>query len=203
MAHRNPLAFGSFVYRQLTAAIPVPNHSFIGQTVIITGANTGLGFEAAIHIVRAGAEKVILGVRSLTKGEAAKTNIESRTGKQDIIEVWQLDLASYDSVKAFVRRAEGLKRLDVVLENAGMLTEKFSVAEDNESAVWRFASQDANHLQDDIDCQRGVNILVGFDDIAEASRECNEFQNQTKNIDCLIIGTPLHRIVSKISCKDL
>ena len=134
MAHRNPTAFASFVYRQMTASIPVPNQSFLGQTIIITGANTGLGFEAAKHLVRLGAEKVVLGVRTLSKGEEAKVEIESRTGKPGVVDVWQVDLASYDSVKAFVRKAEDLQRLDVVLENAGMLTEKFTMAEDNEYA---------------------------------------------------------------------
>ncbi len=134
MAYRNPSAFASFVYRQLTAHIPVPQQSFAGQTVIITGANTGLGFEAAIHLVRLGAEQVILGCRSLAKGEEARKQMETRTGKQTagLVEVWEVDLASYESVKAFVRKAEGLERVDVVLENAGMLTEKFSMAEDNE-----------------------------------------------------------------------
>lgn len=134
MAHRNPTAFASFVYRQMTASIPVPHQSFVGQTIIITGANTGLGFEAAKHVVRLGAEKVILGVRNLSKGQEAKGEIDSRTGKPGVVEVWQVDLASYDSVKAFARKAESLQRIDVVLENAGMWTEKFTMAEDNEYA---------------------------------------------------------------------
>ena len=132
MAHRNPTAFTSFVYRQMTASIPVPEQSFLGQTIIVTGANTGLGFEAAKHFVRLGAEKVILAVRTLSKGEEAKVEIESKTGKTGVIEVWQVDMASYDSVKALVEKAESLQRIDVLLENAGMLTEKFSMAEDNE-----------------------------------------------------------------------
>lgn len=132
MAQRNPSAFASFVYRQLTASVPVPQQSFLGQTVIITGANTGLGFEAAKHIVRLGAEKVILGVRTLSKGEEARAAIESSAEKSGVVEVWQVDMASYASVKAFVKKADGLQRIDVVLENAGMLTEKFSMAEDNE-----------------------------------------------------------------------
>lgn len=135
MAQRNPAAFCSFIYRQMTANIPVPHDSFSGQTVLITGANTGLGFEAAVHIVHLSAEKVILGVRTPSKGEDAKAEIESRTKKSGVVEVWQVDLASYDSVKAFVRKAEGLQRIDVVLENAGMLTEKFTMAEDNEHDV--------------------------------------------------------------------
>lgn len=147
MAHRNPTAFASFVYRQMTASIPVPQQSFVGQTIIITGANTGLGFEAAKHVVRLGAEKVILGVRNLSKGNEAKAEIESTTGKAGVVEVWLVDLASYDSVKAFVRKAENdLQRNDVVLENAGVLTEKFTMAEDNEYA--------------DLRCSRGTGLIA-------------------------------------------
>lgn len=49
-----------------------------------------------------------------------------------MVEVWEVDLADYESAKAFVRKVEGLDRVDVVLENAGILTERFGVAEDSE-----------------------------------------------------------------------
>jgi len=54
------------------------------------------------------------------KGEAAKHDIERSTGRTGVVEVWKLDLQDYDSVKAFAKRAEGLKRLDIVIENAGI-----------------------------------------------------------------------------------
>ena len=43
-----------------------------GKTVLITGANSGIGFETAYQLAKAGYEKVILGVRSSEKGETAK-----------------------------------------------------------------------------------------------------------------------------------
>ena len=132
MAHRNPGAFFSLIHSQLFIHVPKPNQSFSDQTVIITGSNTGLGREAANHIVRLGASKVILGVRSVSKGEEAKKYIEENAGRKGVVEVWPLDLGSYESVKAFVRRAEGLERLDVVLENDGLLTNTFTMAEGNE-----------------------------------------------------------------------
>lgn len=46
-----------------------------GKTILITGANTGLGREAARHALALGADTVILGVRTLSKGEDAKANI--------------------------------------------------------------------------------------------------------------------------------
>lgn len=105
-------------------AIAVPTTSYAGRTVIVTGANGGLGLEAARHFVRLGAARVILACRSTERGEAAKAGIEqSASGSSAVIEVWPLDLCSFDSVRAFCRRAEkDLDRLDVLLANAALLS---------------------------------------------------------------------------------
>lgn len=106
-----------------------------GKTIIVTGANTGLGKEAARHFVRLGAAKVILGCRSTSKGEEAKRDIEQSTARKGIVDVWALDLADYASVQAFAKRAEGLERLDVVLENAGLNTAEFRMVAANETQI--------------------------------------------------------------------
>jgi retinol dehydrogenase-12 len=121
--------------REQFSPIPYPETNFSGQTIIVTGSNTGLGLEAARHFTRLNAEKVVLAVRNLEKGEAAKRSIEETTGRQGVPVVWQLDLSSYESVKEFVRKAEGLKRLDAVVENAGIATNKYTLFEDNESTI--------------------------------------------------------------------
>ncbi|PYI31662.1 hypothetical protein BP00DRAFT_456814 [Aspergillus indologenus CBS 114.80] len=59
--------------------LPAPTF-FANQTLLITGANTGVGLEAARHALRLRAVKVILGVRDLTKGEAARADLLSTTG---------------------------------------------------------------------------------------------------------------------------
>lgn len=116
--------------------LPVPSKSFAGLTVIVTGANSGLGLEAARHLVRLETTKVILAVRNLEKGRAAKASIIESTNKpENAIEVWELDLASRASVKAFAARAGTLDRLDIVIENAGVLSHEFSIAEDNERTI--------------------------------------------------------------------
>lgn len=96
--------------------------STAGGTYIVTGANTGLGLEAAKHLVNLGAAKVILAVRNLTAGEAARARILEETGKgADSAEVWSLDLSSYDSVKAFANKAIAeLDRIDALIENAAV-----------------------------------------------------------------------------------
>lgn len=75
---------------------------------------------------------MILAVRNISNGDAAKKYIEDSEGRTGVVEVWMLDLASYTSVKAFATRTDGLERLDAVLENAGISVNDFSMAEDNE-----------------------------------------------------------------------
>ena len=69
-----------------------------------------------------GASKLIIVVRSLEKGEAAKKYIEESTKCDSrTVEVWPLDLCSYASVKAFAARAStDLERIDVLLANAAV-----------------------------------------------------------------------------------
>lgn len=124
-----------FLYVQLFVTPPYPSKKFTGQTVIVTGSNTGLGFEAAQHFVRLGADKVILAVRTVEKGEAARKRIEESTKRTSVVEVWQLELESYESVKAFAEKARGLDRLDVLVENAGIALEKFRIAGEDEATV--------------------------------------------------------------------
>ncbi|KAI9817911.1 MAG: hypothetical protein M1832_004531 [Thelocarpon impressellum] len=115
--------------------LPYPDQSFAGQTVVVTGSNVGLGLEAARHFVRLDAAKVILAVRSAERGEAARRDIKGTEGKAGVVEVWQLDLGSYDSVRQFASRAQGLERLDVVVENAAIYTFTFGLLEGSESTI--------------------------------------------------------------------
>ncbi|KAH7144770.1 hypothetical protein DER46DRAFT_516599 [Fusarium sp. MPI-SDFR-AT-0072] len=129
--------FRLFLINRILGTVSRPTASFEGKTVIITGSNTALGFEAAKHIIKLGAARLIIAVRSTEKGEAAKRVLAESTGCDSaILEVWPLDLASYASVKAFAARANTqLPRIDAVIENAGTASEKWSWAEDNESMV--------------------------------------------------------------------
>jgi retinol dehydrogenase 12 len=111
----------TFLYSQLFVTPPKVTQSFSGQTVIITGANVGLGLEAAKQIAALGCSRLILAVRTVSKGEVAKEEILKSTGRtDDFVEVWPLDLTKTESIKAFVARANALERIDVLLENAGI-----------------------------------------------------------------------------------
>ncbi|KAL4801481.1 hypothetical protein BDV18DRAFT_164898 [Aspergillus unguis] len=104
--------------------------SISGGTYIVTGANTGLGFEAAQHLVRLGAKKVILAVRHAGPSQTAKQRIDEATGTTDITELWAIDLSSFDSVKTFARRANTeLDCIDAVIENAAVATPEQIVKE--------------------------------------------------------------------------
>lgn len=76
-------------------------------------------------------------MRTVEKGERAKESIlESTKCRSDVIEVWPLDLCSYNSVKEFAARANReLERVDVLLENAGIARGDWHWAEDNEQTI--------------------------------------------------------------------
>lgn len=120
---------------QFFETIPYPTERCDGKTIVITGANTGLGFEAARHYVRLGAEKLIIACRSSSKGEAAKVDIEKTEGRKGVIDVWSLDLLDYESVKSFAKRLDSLPRLDILIENAGVSTFNFELVNGNEKTI--------------------------------------------------------------------
>jgi NAD(P)-dependent dehydrogenase (short-subunit alcohol dehydrogenase family) len=103
--------------------------TFEGKTVIVTGSNSGVGYATALKYVQLAASTVILGVRSLQKGDIAKAQIEKATGRAGVVQVWQLDMASFESIDAFAKRVESLKRVDVAVLNAGVFSRTFKVLE--------------------------------------------------------------------------
>jgi retinol dehydrogenase-12 len=126
----------NLLWSQYIVSIPQIETSFAGKTVVVTGANTGLGLETARHFTRLGAAKVIIACRTISKGEAAKQSIEESTKKTGTVEVWELDLSSHASVKAFTARASSeLERLDILVENAGIQAARFTLVEGHESTI--------------------------------------------------------------------
>ncbi|KAK5120006.1 hypothetical protein LTR85_007082 [Meristemomyces frigidus] len=126
----------TFVKSQLFTTVPYPTSDFSGQTIIVTGSNTGLGFEASKHVVRLGAAKVILAVRTVSKGDkAAQDIVEACNVPNSTVEVWQLDMSKRDSIIAFAKRANELQRLDAAILNAGILTRKWATYDGVESHI--------------------------------------------------------------------
>ncbi|OBK46784.1 oxidoreductase [Mycobacterium sp. 1081908.1] len=94
--------------------------SFAGRTAIVTGASGGLGEVTARELARAGA-RVILAVRNTDKGDAAAARM---TGQ---VEVRRLDLQDLSSVRRF---ADDIDRVDVLVNNAGIMATKRAVTVD-------------------------------------------------------------------------
>lgn len=128
----------SGLLRLLFTKLTLPPASAIeGKTILLTGANSGLGREAARHAASLGAGTIIMGVRSLARGEEAKSDIESSTGCSGTTKllVWPVDLESFASVRAFAARArkhvvEEGGRLDMAIMNAGIASVQFAMSGD-------------------------------------------------------------------------
>jgi NAD(P)-dependent dehydrogenase (short-subunit alcohol dehydrogenase family) len=91
-----------------------------GRLAIVTGANSGIGYQSARYLARAGAT-VILACRSRDKGEAARAKIVSSNPAAKV-EVRVLDVADLDSVRSFA--SEFLREnqpLDLLINNAGVM----------------------------------------------------------------------------------
>lgn len=160
----------------------IPDQS--GKVVIITGANNGIGYEAAKALALKNAQ-VILAVRDMTKGENAKASILEEF-PQAQLEISLLDLASLKSVETFATEFRtNHKSLDLLINNAGIMIPPYSKTEDG------FESQmGTNHLGhfaltarlfdilDDTPNSRIINVSSGahrygnldFDDLDWSSR---------------------------------
>ena len=91
-----------------------------GRVIIVTGANSGLGFETALALARAGA-RVVLACRDRVKGAGAHERLRAEVPGADV-EVAPLDLADLASVRTFAAEfSAGHDRLDVLVNNAGVM----------------------------------------------------------------------------------
>ncbi|KAL2855645.1 hypothetical protein BJX68DRAFT_264001 [Aspergillus pseudodeflectus] len=101
-----------FLYHQLTFT-PKPLPTSInptGQTALITGGTECLGLEAAKQLAERGLSCLILGVRTISKGEAARDEI-NRQSPECEVDAWPLDMESCESMRAFDERPQGPERL--------------------------------------------------------------------------------------------
>lgn len=124
--------FLGFVWRQWTIKPkPLPSTlSLAGKTALITGANSGLGLEAARELVSHRPSRLIIAVRDVLKGESAKKYILSSPELSSAsaacnIEIWPLDHDSYEGIADFGARVKDLDRLDYALLNAGVKAMKY------------------------------------------------------------------------------
>ncbi|TRX92621.1 hypothetical protein FHL15_006548 [Xylaria flabelliformis] len=107
---------------------PVEDVDLGGKTAIVTGSNGGIGLESARQLLGLGLSRLILAVRNEQKGQQARTTLLSEFKlPDDAIDVWKLDMLSYDSITTFAARAKTLDRLDIAVLNAGIFNQKFNM----------------------------------------------------------------------------
>ena len=118
-------------------AADVPDQT--GKTVFITGANTGLGYEAAKELAGKGA-RVLIGCRSKAKAEKARKTIVAEYPKADVAIV-ELDLGNLDSINKAAAVVAKEPQLDILINNAGIMIPPYELTDDG------FESQfGVNHL---------------------------------------------------------
>lgn len=106
-----------------------PPDSYAGQRVLVTGATSGLGLSAAVHLLNLGAAEVIITARSKARGDAAKAKIESEANTKDKVRVLLLNMDDFASAVDLVDRlradysASG--GLDLAILNAGVHNASF------------------------------------------------------------------------------
>ncbi|XP_014242005.1 retinol dehydrogenase 12-like [Cimex lectularius] len=112
------------------------NSRLDGKTVIITGSNTGIGFEAAKELSYRGA-RVILACKNVGSAHLAKAKIIKET-RNDDVEVKRIDLSSMWSVRQFAQEiTEGEKRVDMLILNAGIGIIENIKTDDNLQLCWQ------------------------------------------------------------------
>jgi NAD(P)-dependent dehydrogenase (short-subunit alcohol dehydrogenase family) len=118
--------------------------SLAGKRVLITGANSGIGYHAALKLARKGAH-VMLACRDRQRGEAALSRLDADSPSADT-ELVILDLASLASVRSFAEKELAQRRpLDILINNAGVMTPPKRL-----------------ETQDGFELQFGTNVLGHF-----------------------------------------
>ena len=133
---------GQFLRGQVLQNPPLPTTSLTGRAILITGANSGLGLEAARHLLRLDASHIILACRSLQKAEDAKIEIlksapaSSEAGKTPQISCYALQMNDFISVATFADKVSSeIPRLDAAILNAGVDLQDFTLASGYETTL--------------------------------------------------------------------
>ncbi len=119
-----------FWNNQFKVTIPLPSEkrfgSLVGKVAVVTGANQGLGFELARQLLTLGLSHLVMAVRSLDKGKTAAAELATANSAAKI-DVWALDMESYDSIQAFVRKCDiELSHIEYTVLNAGIAPMHFN-----------------------------------------------------------------------------
>ncbi|KAH8889178.1 NAD(P)-binding protein [Thozetella sp. PMI_491] len=115
----------------------LPGVDLSGQIAIITGGTSGLGHHCAHHLLSLKLSRLILAVRSQEKGESVADKLRLAYPAANV-DVWLLEMTSYESIQAFCQRAETeLSRLDFAILNAGVDGLDFTLCDTGHSRIFQ------------------------------------------------------------------
>lgn len=121
--------------REQWTELPIPTADISDQSLVVVGANVGLGNEAAAQLAQLKPKSLLITSRDEVKCERSKADMESRSGMTGI-ESWPLELCSFDSVSSFVDNFEAKGRTaNVLIANAGISTLKYKKTPDGYEAT--------------------------------------------------------------------
>ncbi|KAF8557655.1 NAD(P)-binding protein [Imleria badia] len=116
--------------REQWTTIPIPNADISDKSIVVTGANVGLGLEAAIHLAKLKPKRLLLTTRDEVKGKQAKQDVEQQSMMKDV-RAWTLEMGSFDSVRKFADRfeSEGFP-INAFIANAALSTLTYARTQD-------------------------------------------------------------------------
>ena len=178
-----------------------------GKIAIVTGANTGLGYETTLGLAKTGM-KVILACRNQDKAEQAKARILSQLPKAELA-VMSLDLSQLASVRAFVEEyRDRYSHLNLLINNAGIMFPPYEQTEDGFES--QFAVNYLSHflltqllldLMPDKPESRVVSLSsnahkfgkINFEDLQSAEKYSSVAAYGQSKLACLLFANELNR----------
>lgn len=122
--------FRMLMRTQFIKDVPPPDAlNLAGQTGIITGAISGIGLETANVLLEHGLSRLVITTRNPNKGQEVVEALR-KLFPEAKIDVWPVDMQSYDSIQAFVGQCHSsLDTIDFVILNAGVMTTAYTANE--------------------------------------------------------------------------
>ncbi|TIB36152.1 hypothetical protein E3P86_02551 [Wallemia ichthyophaga] len=127
----------------------INSNAFRGKTIICIGANAGIGLAMCDHVAQSGVKRLVMGCRSMDKGEAARSEIKERCPDL-VVDLWQIDLSSLNSVRSFGQRwteqAEDARTIDTLFLNAGLISPNTASSSSADGLEMTYACNVIGHL---------------------------------------------------------
>ena len=186
-------------------------------TAIVTGANSGVGFETTIGLAKVGM-RVVMACRSYKKAETARDSILQQLPDAEL-DILELDLSQFDSVRAFATAfRERYDELNLLVNNGGILD--YSKRKSLDGIELQLATNHLGHflltslLIDIMPDEPGSRVVslssiahkqgtIAFDDINCEDASDTGFAYAQSKLACLMFSSELHRRLDRSGRKIL